>query len=116
MIPLHVDLIGWFILITGYFLLALGLVCLLIALISKLLTNNPDSVPFKLRWNYSLLLGSFVLLAFGIVAIIFGTFECGHAHEITHRLDHVYLIYGGTAIGIAVAVVIRRLKKIKKQH
>lgn len=114
MLLLHSDLIGWFILLTGYVLSAVALILIAVALIAKSMAHKNTNAPFRVRWNYPVLIGGMVMLGFGVFAIILGIDECHLSSDIRHRLDHAFWIYGGLAVIITTFVIMRKYKKSKR--
>lgn len=62
------------------------------------------------------LIGPYVLITLGVIAIIIGTFEIGlpdpHASVKNHHIQHVFYVLGGSFIGLAIgrALTIRRTR------
>ena len=63
------------------------------------------------------LIGPYILIALGVIAIIIGTFEIGlpdpHASVKNHHIQHVFYILGGSFLGLAIgrALTIGRSKE-----
>lgn len=110
--------------ITGYVLTIVAVICLIVAIVLKSAakrkanggTLQHGQTPFKVHLNYSIIAGAIVLLGFGVAAILIGTNDCALAKHLKHRLDHVYIIYGGLAVFLAVLVTIGRLQRLKKKE